>query len=290
MTHPTTSRWRGSAWVVAGLAGWLSLPCAAAEADPDTAGANADVFSYQIGLATAWKPSYAGSDNYDVSARPVLGLRWGRFRLTSSQANLIEGPSDGSRAPGASVSLVESTRWSSGLALRYDKGRSPSDDPRLAALPEVRTTLRARLYGRYALDSEPGDQRALGAALSGDLLGRDGGVTLSVDLSRRVALSPTLRWTQGVGIGAADATYMRSHHGVPAESAAAAGLPAYQPGAGLTDAHVGTGLTWRLAPNWRVGGTIGYTYLMGPAADSPLTLKRGSLGLVLGLVYISDPD
>lgn len=273
---------------LAGLAGLLALPCLAA--DTDTVDPAADAFSYQIGLAAAWKPSYAGSDNYDVSARPLFGLRWGRFRLTSSQANLIEGPSDGSRAPGASVSLVESTRWSSGLALRYDKGRSSSDDPRLAALPDLRSTLRARLYGRYALDSEPGDQRALGAALTGDLLGRDGGVTLSVDLSRRVALSPTLHWTQGIGLSAADATYMRSHHGVPAESAAAAGLPAYQPGAGLTDAHVGTGLTWRLAPNWRVGSTIGYTYLLGPAADSPLSVRRSSVGLVLGVVYLSDPD
>lgn len=266
----------------------LGLPCRAADTD-DSAAAPA-AFSYQIGLATAWKPSYAGSDDYGISARPVVGLRWGRLRLTSSQANLIEGPGDGSRAPGASVSLVESSRWNSGLALRHDKGRSPSDDPRLAALPAVRSTLRARLYGRYALDSVHDDQRGLSAALSSDLLGRDGGVTLSVDLSRRVALSPTLRWTQGVGLSAADATYMRSHHGVPAESAAAAGLPAYRPGAGLTDVHVGTGLTWRVAPSWRVGGTIGLSHLLGPAADSPLTLRRTSVGLVLGLVYLSDPD
>ncbi|MBQ0932020.1 MipA/OmpV family protein [Ideonella alba] len=267
------------------LAGLASLLAPASHAADDEGH-----FSYQVGLATAWKPSYAGSDNYDVSARPVIGLRWGRFRLTSSQANLIEGPSDGSRAPGASVSLVESTRWSSGLALRYDKGRFASDDPRLAALPEVRSTLRARLYGRYALEGEADDQRAISAALSSDLLGRDGGVTLSVDLSRRVALSPTLRWTQGIGLGAADATYMRSHHGVPAASAPAAGLPAYNPGAGLTDVHVGTGLTWRVHPNWRLGGTVGLTYMLGPAATSPLTLQRSSVGLVLGLVYISSPD
>lgn len=282
MRDATSPSLRLPALALAALAGLLAPASHAAD--------NEAAVNYQIGLATAWKPSFAGSDNYDVSARPVVGLRWGRFRLTSSQANLIEGPADGSRAPGASVSLVESSRWSSGLALRYDKGRSPSDDPRLAALPEVRSTLRARLYGRYALDGEADDQRALSAALSGDLLGRDGGVTLSVDLSRRVALSPSLRWTQGIGLGAADATYLRSHHGVPAASAAAAGLPAYSPGAGLTDAHVGTGLTWRVHPNWRLGGTVGLTYLLGPAADSPLTQRRSSVGLVVGLVYISSPD
>jgi MipA family protein len=284
--HLMCSCWRGSALAWVALGCLLALPSRAEDADTVPAAA----FSYQIGLATAWKPTYAGSDRYEVSARPVIGLRWGRFRLTSSQANLIEGPGDGSRSPGASLSLLESSRWSSGLALRHDKGRSPSDDPRLAALPALRSTLRARLYGRYALDSQAGDQRALGAALSSDLLGRDGGVTLSVDLSRRVALSPTLRWTQGIGLGAADATYMRGHHGVPADSATAAGLPAYRPGGGLTDVHLGTGLTWRVAPSWRVGGTLGFSHLLGPAADSPLTERRSSVGLVLGLVYLSDPD
>ncbi|MBN8489509.1 MAG: MipA/OmpV family protein [Burkholderiales bacterium] len=245
---------------------------------------------YQIGLATAWKPSYAGSDTHDVSSRPVIGLRWGRFRLTSSQASLIEGPSDGSRAPGASLSLVESSRWSSGLALRYDKGRSADDDPRLAALPALRDTLRARLYGRYALDGEADDQRALSASLTGDLLGRRGGMTLSVDLSRRVSLSPTLRWTQGIGVAAADTTYLRSHHGVPADSATAAGLPAYRPSAGLTDLHAGTGLTWRAHRHWRLGGLVTVTHLLGPAAASPLTLQRTSASLVVGLVYLNDPD
>jgi len=127
----------------------------------------------------------------------------------------------------------------------------------------------------------------MGATLSTDLLGRGGGSTLSVDLSRRVVLGPLWRWTLGAGLGLADGVYMRSHHGVSPAASLASGLPVYEPRAGLTDVHLGTGLTWRLDPRWRVGGTLGLGYLLGPVANSPLTQRRFGYGLVLGAVYIS---
>ena len=244
-------------------------------------------FRYQVGLAVSSAPNYAGASASSLSLRPVLSLQWGRLRLTSSKANLVEGPSDGSTGPGASVSLAETARWSSGLALRTDNGRSSSDDPRLAGIPEVRATLRARLYGRYSFDGTVDDSRAVGATLSTDLLGRGGGTTLSIDLSRRVLLSPAWRWSMGGGLGMADGVYLRSHHGVSPAASAVSGLPVYRPGAGLTDVHLGTGLTWRLHPRWRVGGTVSANYLLGPAADSPLTQRRLGLSLVVGAVYIS---
>lgn len=269
--------------LVGGLAGAQEAPAP----EPAASGAS---FSYQLGLATSYSPNYPGSDHMGWGARPVVSLQWGRLRITSSQANLIEGPADGSRAAGASLSFVESARWSSGVALRYDNGRDSDKDPHLLGLPPVRNTLRARLYGRYTFEGTAEDRRSVGATLNSDVLGREGGSTLSLDLSRRLALSPELRWTQGVGITAADATYLRSHHGVSAAAAQASGLPVYVPGAGLVDVHVGTGLTWRLHERWRVGGTLGVSHLLGPVADSPLTFRRTSLSLVLGLVYISRPD
>ena len=280
-------------WPLALLGGCALASAMSARADeaaPEPAAEAPSRFAYQVGLAASYKPTYTGSDRMDWGVRPVVGLRWGRLRLTSSQANLIDGLSDGSRAAGASYTLVDSARWTSGVALRFDNGRSSGDDPRLAGLPDVRATVRARVYGRYSFDASAVDQRAVGATLSTDLLGRGGGVTASLDLSRRVRLTPSVQWTHGIGVGAGNATNLMSYVGVPAASAAVSGLPAYTPGAGLTDVHLGTGLTWLLHPRWRIGGAVNASHFLGPVADSPLTLRSGNWGVVFGLVYISGQD
>lgn len=263
---------------------------AAGASDPAPTDAASRPLSYQIGVAVSWRPTYAGSTRMDLGARPVLSLQWGRFRITSSQAGLVEGPPDGSSAAGAGVALVDNARWSSGAVLRVDNGRAASDDPRLAGLPEVRRTVRGRFFARYTLDGAAADQRALGASLSTDLLNRQGGTTVSLDASRRVQLAPSVRWTHGIGVSAADGVYMRSHYGVPASVAPNVGLRAYEPGAGLVDLHLGTGLIWRVHERWRVGGALTVARLLGPALASPLTQGRMSHGVVIGLAYISGRD
>lgn len=260
-----------------------------AAAEPAPAGAPSR-FRYQIGLAAGTGPTFAGSSSMGAGLRPVTMLQWGRFRLSSSQAGLIEGPTDGSRSPGATLSLTDSPRWRSGIGLRFDNGRSAADDARLAGLPDVERTVRGRVYLSYSPEGPADDQRSLGATLGVDLLNRGGGTVLSLDASRSRRLTPLLRWTHGVGVGMADATYLRSYHGVSAESAALTGLPVYRPAAGISDVHAGTGLTWRFDPRWRVGGALNLSWLTGPAAASPLTARRLGVGLVLGVVYISPED
>lgn len=247
-------------------------------------------FRYQLGLALSTGPTYSGASSMGVNLRPVSYLQWGRLRLSSSVAGLVEGPSDAGRSSGASLSLTESARWSTGVGLRTDRGRSSADDPRLAGLPDVKPTLRGRAYAAYRFEGRADDSRGASLTLSTDLLGRGGGTVLSLDLSRQVRWTPAWRWSHGLGLNLADGIYMRSYHGVSAEAAVATGLPAYRPGAGLADLHAGTGVTWRLDPRWRVGGSVNLGWQMGPAAASPLTQRRFGYGLALGLVYISQDD
>jgi outer membrane protein len=247
-------------------------------------------FRYQVGAALSFGPTYTGSATMGLSLRPVTYLQWGRLRLSSSKAGLVEAPADAGRSSGASLSLTESTRWSTGVGLRTDHGRSSADDPRLAGLPDVKATLRGRAYAAYRFEGRAEDSRGASLALSTDLLQRGGGTVLSFDLSRQVRWTPAWRWSHGLGLKLADGSYMRSYHGVSAEAAAASGLPAYRPGAGLADLHAGTGLTWRLDPRWRVGAALNMAWQMGPVAASPLTERRFGYGLALGLIYISQDD
>lgn len=262
-------------------------PARAEEPDPD-AWPRPSLAQLQIGGALSWRPTYPGSDRMGWGLRPVVALQWGRLRLSSSQANLIESPADGSRTAGASLSLLDTPAWSSGVALRWDNGRDGGGDPRLAGLPPVPSTLRARATLRHGLEAPADERRSVSLTVSGDLANRRGGMTLALDGGRSLALTPEWRWTQSLGVSAADATYLRSHHGVPAGSASP--LPVWQPGGGWLDLHASTGLTWRLHRHWRVGGTVSVQHLLGGAADSPLTVRRTGAGLVLGLVYIAGPD
>lgn len=238
---------------------------------------------FQLGAAVVSQASYLGSDQRKTQLRPVFSLQYGRLRLSSSRASLIEGPSDGRAPAGASLALNERGPWAMTVALRLDNGRSPSDDPHFAGLPELRSTLRGRVNLRYTFN----EAWSLGLSLSPDLLNRAGGTYGSLDLAWRHPLAPDLRWTVGAGLGLADATYMRSQFGVTPEASVTSGLPAYRPGAGTMGVGLGSGLVWRAAPRWRLAVTGGVGWLTGPAVDSPLTHQRANWNLSLGAVWIS---
>lgn len=248
---------------------------------PASAPAPASRFGYQIGLAAVNGPVYSGAASNDTSFKPVWSVRYGRFRFTSSRASLIERDRGQGVIPGASMELGEFSRWRFDVALRVDSGRNSSESPRLIGLPDIETTVRGRLTASYKLMPDT----SLDVGLASDLLGRRGGTTLGLDVTRRIELAPGWRWSLGGGLALADATYMRSYHGIPPASAAVMGLPAYVPGAGLHDLRAGTGLTWQVAPNWRLGSMLVWNHLLGPAADSPLTEQSNGVTLTLGLVY-----
>lgn len=273
-------------WV---LLGALATSGAWAEEAPATETPPSDEprLDYQIGLALINSPTYSGSSSRETKLRPVWGVQYGRFRVATSRASLIErSGAQGGGLPGASVDLGGLDRWKFAAALRVDAGRSSSDDPLLAGLPDVRSTVRLRVLGSYALTND--SQASLSA--STDVAGRRGGTLLNLDVGTGGNLpswGEGWRWSAGGGLQAADATYMMSYHGIPQGSASS--LPAYEPGAGLHSVRAGAGLVWRFAPHWRAGAALGASSLLGAAADSPLTAKRSGYNVTVGLVYIGRP-
>ncbi|PTT91257.1 hypothetical protein DBR42_04225, partial [Pelomonas sp. HMWF004] len=148
-------------------------------------------------------------------------------------------------------------------------------------LPDVKRTLRARLYANYSLAPDWN----LSGNLSQDLLGRKGGLTAGLDLGWRFYRSPTLEWTSGVGVSAGDAQNLRSYFGVPESAVVASGKPAYQPSAGLRDVHAGVGFMRPVNKHWFVFGGAGASRLLGPVADSPLVQQRSGSYASLGVAW-----
>ncbi|TDM06141.1 MAG: hypothetical protein C4K60_15985 [Ideonella sp. MAG2] len=290
--------WQGAKpWLCAGLLLWSGGLALAQEqepaprpepASPEAVEAPAPqdkpaTFDYQVGMAMVWGSSYSGGAASGIKLRPVWGIQYGRFRLATSRASLIERSSGQSALPGASMELGTINRWRFDAALRVDAGRKSKDAPELQGLPDVDPTLRLRLLAEYKLD----DDARVGLNLNTDLANKKGGSLLSLDYGQGGTLAPQWRWGAGVGLQAADATYMTSYHGVPPGTTST--FAVYQPSAGLHSVRAGVGLTWRFAPHWRAGAAAGASYLLGPAASSPLTQQRLGTQVTVGLVYIGKP-
>ena len=266
--------------VVASLGLIVTLPALAqkAEAVPEPANQPA---RYLLGVSAASRPEYDGASTRHTKLRPLWAFQWGRWRISTSGGSAILGFGRDLGGAGASTLLIDSSRLRLGVALPMDSGRDSGDASTTRGLPDVKRTLRARLYANYSLTSDWN----LSANLSQDVLGRKGGLTAGVDLGWRFYRSPTLEWAAGVGVSAADATNLRSYFGVPASAAAATGKPAYEPGAGLRDLRGGVSFTRPLSKHWFVFGGAGGSRLMGPAADSPLTQQRTGSYANLGVAW-----
>lgn len=224
---------------------------------------------YALGLAVIDSPTYAGAAGREQKLRPLWSVRYGRFQISGARSSGLLGAPTTEKHSGASADLVETDRWSLGLGLRFDNGRSASDDPALAGLPDIRSTLRARLNGSLRL----GGGFSTNLAYSADLLGRDGGGQVGWGLG--YGWAPWLGAQASVGVGAtwADKRHMQTYFGIAPDVALRTGRTAFTPGAGIVDVNAGAVLRVPLGERWSLSTGLALSQLQGHAADSPLTRK-----------------
>jgi outer membrane protein len=237
--------------------------------------------NYVLGASVSSAPEYAGAARNQSGLKPMWALQYGRWRISTSGAGQVLGFGEEVQGPGASTELIHGKALRLGVALRMDSGRKSGDSDALRGLPDVKRTLRGRVFASYAITP----QWLASATWSQDLLGRGGGGQLGADIGYRLRLSPRTEWTAGAGLSAGSARYMQSYFGVSDAASVSSGLPAYAPGAGLRDAHAGIGFTHALSGRWLVFGSAGGSRLLGDAAQSPFVRQRDGQAVAIGLAY-----
>lgn len=250
---------------------------AAADSEADTPAAPR--LNYALGLIVGSSPDYAGGEGRKNSLRPAWAIEYGRFRLSTSRGSAFMGHGLGPRESGASATLAQSDRFSVNAALRIDNGRDASDSPLLVGLPSIRSTLRARLSAGYAVT----DRWSVGAGISQDILGRDGGAQLSTSVGYIWPVTERTKVSFGAGASFGDHTYLRGHFGVPAGSSSP--LPAFDPRAGLYSVDAGVEVMTAINRHWVVLGTARVSQLQGDARRSPLTVEPVGYSVSVGLAY-----
>ncbi len=239
--------------------------------------------TYALGLAVIDAPTYAGASGRAQKLRPLWSVRYGRFRLSGARSSGLLGAPTTEKHSGASADLIEGDRWSLNLGLRFDNGRGPGDDPALAGLPEIRSTLRGRLNLGWKL----GHGFSTSLAYSADLLGRDGGGQLGWGLGYGWAPWPATRASVGVGATWSDSRHMQTYFGIAPDVALRTGRAAYAADAGLLDVHAGAVLQMPLGSRWTLVGGLALSQLQGDAARSPLTRQATSATASLALAWRS---
>lgn len=252
----------------------LSARAVAQTAPPSPAGDSVEspLFNrYVIGGAVGYAPTFAGSAHGAFSAQPLWAFYLGRVRISTSRASALLGFGEDAAGAGASTELLEHKRWRFGAGVRIDAGRQSNDDPALAGLPDVRRTLRGRLYARYDLSTRINTT----LTWNPDLLGRGGGSTLTWDVGYRHRVDARTEWTTGAGMTWSSYENMQRYFGTPTVPAAA----------GMRDVHWGIGLTTVLGPRWLAFGGVSANQLLGHAADSPITARDLGWSVSMGLAY-----
>lgn len=246
----------------------------AASADvPEVARTN----RWVLGATLSAMPAYTGGTERSVGLRPVVAGQIGRWTVSSSSAR---GLANMAFAGGVSTTVAEAGRWRFGLGARLTNGRRSADDPGLAGMPDIRSSVGLRASARYAW----GDGWRLTGSVQQDLL-RGQGLRGVLGVGREQSIGHGWVLDVGGGLNLGTARAMRMFYGVPPH-AAQTGRPAWQPGGGVESWFWSVGLSRALSPHWRVAASVGGGTLLGDAARSPLTQSRTGYIAQVSLAYV----
>lgn len=209
---------------------------------------------------------YAGGNERTLGVLPGL-------RYTTEGGKLLEW-----YGPYAQFNFGGLTGWQYGPAVQLRLGRNNVDDPVVARIHEIDTTVEAGGFFGYEYIA-PG---AIPYRLRGSInvvtnAGiQYGGVRVAANgsfwmpASRRIFL--------GIGLGATwvSSSFNQTYFGVTPADSAASGLPVYSPGGGLEQYTGWLAAIYQIDKHWFAGAMVYMQRITGDAADSPIVSQRGT--------------
>ncbi|BCH34560.1 MltA-interacting MipA family protein [Mesorhizobium sp. L-8-10] len=213
-----------------------------------------------VGASGFIAPEYEGARKYLLGVSPLVSLgRAGTETRFSSRNDNI------------SIAFIDTGAVRAGATGKIVFERSTDESDDLAGLQPVEWGAEvggfAEVYPTHWLRVRGEVRRGIRAhdAIVGDI---------QVDAFADV--TPTVRVSGGPRLSVATSDYFETYYGVDAAGAAATGLSAYDPGAGLESVGVGGAVTWKTTDKITTSLFGEYARLQGPAAASSLVKERGS--------------
>ena len=238
---------------------------------------------YLIGASVASSSSHVGNAKARYTLKPMFAFQLGSVRVSRSRATTLMSAGREKLETGVSTDFDIFSDWRLSASLRVDNGRSFDEDPQLAGLPDVRTTLRARLSTSRPL----GGQWSWNASVDQDILGREGGLRLSQGLGYRLRMSENTHWDFSASTTWGNGRYLQTQYGIDTASAANTGRAPYLLGSGWESFRTSVQFTHAINEHWVTFGGLDLSQLLRGAAHSPLVGRVTTHGLSVGLAYRS---
>ncbi|MDQ8038546.1 MAG: MipA/OmpV family protein [Pedobacter sp.] len=230
-------------------------------------GPTIDIFPDFIGAGVGVTSDYSGSDETFVGALPA-----GRYQFENSN-RFAEW-----YGPMGDINLLESEEWQLGPALGLRLGRSNVEDVAVARLPEISATVEAGVmasWTRNYLEGVPWRFR-IGVTALTDLGNKYDGLNASLFTTFWMPLSPRLFLGIGGGLSYGSESFNQEYYGITPAGAAASGLSAYTPDAGVRQWYAWPALIYKMSPRWVVATGTFYQRISGDPARSPLVAEVGN--------------
>nr|WP_316641435.1 MipA/OmpV family protein [uncultured Roseateles sp.] len=248
----------------------MSFFAASAHAGPSEEG-----FHGFLGAGVAYRADYDGAKERRALALPVsmLSYRKGAFDISTNE--------------GLRYWAVNNPDWQVALVLGADFGRSERKtrfglgSERLVGMGKLKTTPEIGVSATWTGAGMPLSLDLLRAADNKGHGGTHGSLSTNLPLYAK----HKLQLTANAALSFGDGRYQQAYYGVTPEQAARTAFKAYSPGAGFHGMDLSVSARYALNEHWGAMGSVGYHRLLGDAAKSPLTERKGTPTLFLGVGY-----
>lgn len=220
-----------------------------------------------VGLGLAEVPKYPGASTDRIRPEPFVAIDYGD--------RLFIGPL------GIGVAAMRWNGFRAGPVLGFERGRNQSDDPRLAGLGDISSSITGGVFARYSkgpLEISATARQAISHSTNG-LSG-----LLQVNLRQRfadartyVAAGPDLEFGNG--------DFERTWFGISPAQSTASGLPVYAPHAGINSIGLHADLTHRVSQHLLLRFFARVSDIAGDAAQSPVVERRTQFAVGAGIAY-----
>ncbi|RED54147.1 MipA/OmpV family protein [Aestuariispira insulae] len=221
-----------------------------------------------VGMMGMVAPEYEGSDEYELSPLPNIDVRYGDHVFLNMQ-------------DGLGVNPLVGENYRLGMALGYKLGRDEDDSDYLQGMGDIDGGATASLLGGYDLGPV-----TLSGKLSHQFTGEDdAGMRADFKLAAPLKAADKITLTPFVSTSYLSDDYASTYFGVSASQAASSGNAEYDPEGGFKDVTLAMNARYELNQDWVLTGTVGYSRLVGDAADSPLVKDENQFFTGFGASY-----
>ncbi len=230
-----------------------------------------------VGGFAGFQPNYEGSDEYRFVGYPLIIPKYygDNYDPLAAPRVTFKGIDD------VRIAALRFGNFDLGPVVGYNFGRDEDDADRLDGLGDIDGGMNVGAFA--ALRLEP---FFIDAAWIRQVTGDDDvGHTVRLGAGWEDQLTERLTGRAYLSTSYASGEYMDAYFSVTPAQAASSGLSAYDASAGFKNVSFEIGADYKLTERWAVTSKLGYSHLLGDAADSPVTASESQFSGGIGLTY-----